>query len=199
MSLYDDLEVPKGASPAEIRNAYRKAASKHHPDRKGGDVKKFQVIQYAYDVLGDKTKKARYDSGVNVEEVPIRIMAMQNLAGMVVQLVGGAADIASLDIIKELHKMIKIGREKANAGITECRRNIKKFEKAKKKLIFKGKGESFLVAVLDNQIQLQQHGITQAENAKEMGNVMEELLKDHDCSVEAKNPIAVFTYGFNQE
>ena len=36
MSLYDELGVAKDASQKDIKDAYRKKASKHHPDRDGG-------------------------------------------------------------------------------------------------------------------------------------------------------------------
>jgi len=50
MNYYDTLGIKPGASQDEIKKAYRKLASKHHPD-KGGDTKKFQEIQKAYDGL----------------------------------------------------------------------------------------------------------------------------------------------------
>lgn len=61
MDHYSTLGVAKNASPDEIKKAFRKLASQHHPD-KGGDTKKFQEIQAAYDVLGDPEKRAQYDN-----------------------------------------------------------------------------------------------------------------------------------------
>lgn len=58
---YSTLGVGKNATPDEIKRAYRKLASQHHPD-KGGDTKKFQEIQTAYDTLSDPNKKAQYDN-----------------------------------------------------------------------------------------------------------------------------------------
>jgi len=58
---YDILGVSKGASDEEIKKAYRKTAHKHHPDKKGGDEKKFKEANEAYQVLGDKQKRAQYD------------------------------------------------------------------------------------------------------------------------------------------
>lgn len=63
---YDVLGVAKGASEAEIKKAFRSLAKKHHPDTKGGDTaaqKKFQEISAAYDILGDKDKRAKFDRG----------------------------------------------------------------------------------------------------------------------------------------
>jgi len=64
---YEVLGVAKNASEAEIKKAFRTLAKKHHPDTKGGDpaVKKqrFQEISGAYDILGDKEKRAKFDAG----------------------------------------------------------------------------------------------------------------------------------------
>jgi DnaJ family protein A protein 2 len=58
--FYNILGVPKDASDADIKKAYRKLALKNHPD-KGGDPEKFREISTAYEVLGDSEKKQRYD------------------------------------------------------------------------------------------------------------------------------------------
>ncbi len=63
---YDILGVAKTASEADIKKAFRSLAKKHHPDTKGGDAgaqKKFQEISGAYDILGDKEKRAKFDRG----------------------------------------------------------------------------------------------------------------------------------------
>lgn len=60
MSHYKTLGVEKDADQATIKKAYRKLASANHPD-KGGDTKKFQEIQVAYDTLSDSNKRAEYD------------------------------------------------------------------------------------------------------------------------------------------
>jgi DnaJ-class molecular chaperone len=58
---YSTLGVSRTASADEIKKAFRKLASQHHPD-KGGDTKKFQEIQAAYDTLGDEKKRAAYNN-----------------------------------------------------------------------------------------------------------------------------------------
>jgi DnaJ-class molecular chaperone len=63
---YEILGVPKTASEADIKKAFRALAKKHHPDKHAGDAaakKRFQEISGAYDVLGDKDKRAQFDQG----------------------------------------------------------------------------------------------------------------------------------------
>src|SRR5438093_26962 len=61
---YQTLGVPKNASAAEIKKAYRRLAQKHHPDANAGNKEaeeRFKEISSAYDVLGDADKRKQYD------------------------------------------------------------------------------------------------------------------------------------------
>jgi len=58
------LGVSRNASSDELKKAYRKVAMKHHPDRNSGDKnseEKFKEASEAFEVLGDKEKRSRYD------------------------------------------------------------------------------------------------------------------------------------------
>ncbi|NIP87414.1 MAG: DnaJ domain-containing protein, partial [Planctomycetales bacterium] len=53
---YKILEVGRGASQADIEQAYRRLARKHHPDLNPDDKtakEKFQKVQHAFEVLKD--------------------------------------------------------------------------------------------------------------------------------------------------
>ena len=61
---YDVLGVERGADEKAIKRAYKKLAMQYHPDRTKGDKakeEKFKEIQEAYEILGDKEKRAAYD------------------------------------------------------------------------------------------------------------------------------------------
>ena len=58
---YQILGVHRQAAPDEIKRAYRRMASQHHPD-KGGDTTRFQEIEEAYRVLSDPDQRSAYDN-----------------------------------------------------------------------------------------------------------------------------------------
>ena len=63
---YSTLGVARGASDADIKKAYRKLAKELHPDTNPNNPKaaaRFAGVTAAYDLLGDKDKRARFDRG----------------------------------------------------------------------------------------------------------------------------------------
>ncbi len=59
---YEVIGVAKGATPEEVKKAFRRQARSLHPDNKdSGDEKAFKELAEAYEVLSDENKRASYD------------------------------------------------------------------------------------------------------------------------------------------
>ncbi|XP_010937842.2 dnaJ protein P58IPK homolog B [Elaeis guineensis] len=70
---YKILGVPRTASVAEIKRAYKKLALQWHPDKNVDNREaaeaQFREIAAAYEVLGDEEKRTRYDRGEDVDDM----------------------------------------------------------------------------------------------------------------------------------
>ncbi|MDD2206193.1 MAG: molecular chaperone DnaJ [Aminobacterium sp.] len=71
--FYEILGVPRDASAADIKKAYRRLVRKYHPDANPGNAEaeeKFKKINAAYEVLSDSEKRAQYDQFGTVGDMP---------------------------------------------------------------------------------------------------------------------------------
>jgi curved DNA-binding protein len=62
---YKILGVPRTASQADVKKAFRKLARQHHPDLKPGDAgaeRRFKDVNEAHAVLSDPAKRSQYDA-----------------------------------------------------------------------------------------------------------------------------------------
>ena len=63
---YSVLGVQKNADEKAIKSAFRKLAMKYHPDQNPDDKSaqaKFAEVNQAYEIIGDKEKRAQFDRG----------------------------------------------------------------------------------------------------------------------------------------
>lgn len=67
MNPYDELNVSTDATGRDIKKAYKRAASEHHPDKSTGDGGKFHNIKLAYDVLSDPQRRAKFDETGDID------------------------------------------------------------------------------------------------------------------------------------
>jgi len=68
MDFYVVLGIDRGASPGDIKRAYKRLARRYHPDVNPGDrtaAVQFRQISEAYETLSDPARRGRYDSGAD--------------------------------------------------------------------------------------------------------------------------------------
>ncbi|WP_230530703.1 DnaJ C-terminal domain-containing protein [Microvirga roseola] len=81
---YDVLGVPRTASEADIKKAFRKLAKTYHPDSNKDDPKakdKFAEVNSAYEILGDAGKRAQFDRGEIDAEGKPRFTGFEGFGG----------------------------------------------------------------------------------------------------------------------
>lgn len=107
---YETLGVPKSAGPDDIKAAFRKLASQHHPDKNPDDPKaavRFKEINAAYQVLSDPQRRAMYDRfGHRAEEPGSPFASNGPFAGGVVDF----SEIAIDGILGDLLGVFGVGK-----------------------------------------------------------------------------------------
>ena len=131
---YQVLGVPKNASAAEIKKAYRKLAQQNHPDTNPGNKEaedRFKEISAAYDVLGDEDKRKQYDqvremaaSGFGAGGFPgggrVRFEDLGDLGDLFGGLFGGAGARGAQRSTRgaDLETTVTVGFDEAMSGTT---------------------------------------------------------------------------------
>lgn len=190
--LYRLLGVDPGATPEEIKRAYRKTAMIVHPDH-GGDKETFNRVRLAREILRDKNRRERYDRTGDASETVVDndlAQAMELLS----QLVMGAlefsmkndCDILSLDILgsfkNTLRVKIKEFQESIDGNLVAIRsleRLAKKFNRRQKKKKDDAQPPNILRNVVDGNIRLLKTSNDQARDKIRHIEIAIGLIDDH--------------------
>jgi DnaJ-class molecular chaperone len=80
---YSTLGVPKSASAAEIKKAFRRLAKQYHPDqnKEAKAKERFAEINQAYEIVGDEAKRGQFDRGEIDGEGKPRFQGFEGFGG----------------------------------------------------------------------------------------------------------------------
>ena len=182
-TLYDELELPKNCTSAEIKQQYRILAQIHHPD-KGGDEEKFKRIKLAYEILSDTAKRAHYDStGEHYDDANIDNEVINRLSNMIshfTQQINPDVD----DLILRMKVDIHQAQHQTNNAILECNNIIKKLTLIAQKIKLKKEGENLLKTLVETKITQRQNELNGHRRTLLVFAKMLEVLEDYHFSLE---------------
>ena len=153
-------------------------AQQHHPD-KGGDEDTFKKIKLAYEVLSDASRRAEYDAtGKIQEDIPIRIEALQELAGLVTHCIAKINPDHD-DLIFVMKRELNENIMQSKDNIITCNNYIIKLNKILKKVNLKKEGDNFIKSIIEEQIKIREGELKNFDRKINLCKYMLEILEDY--------------------
>lgn len=193
---YKTLDLDRGASQAQIRSAFRKAAKQHHPDA-GGDRQKFEEAMKANMILSDPQRRRKYDETGEIDEASVEQSipnAMQHIIGFFINACEQARDDdvpRDLDLVKLalefFHKQIAEFEKNKSVG----QRKVRLLRKVMKRFKVKdGEIENNILGVaFANHIRQHEQTIAGLDRHIQERKDALTLLKDYSFVVEKSPPV----------
>ena len=199
-TFYELLELEPNATKEEIKKAYMRLASIHHPD-KGGEEEKFKLILKAYDILYNEAERTYYDqNGTTKSENTDRTIICERLAGLLLDIIDAQPSGDYMDLMK---KQVSLKINEFGNLIIKANKLINKREKALEKIIKKdGTDNMFRAAITADVKNLNQSIKTSQEHIRLLELMLIEIdnyqyVSDEDRSsidVQEKRPALEFIY-----
>lgn len=169
MNAHDILGVPPTATPEELKEAYKRLAQIHHPDKNPDDPyaeTRFRLIKEAYESLTDEGDPEGREERERARHI-LRDVFTQMMSQDDVQQPIAACTFAVIQ-----------GIDRLNANIIECQQKRSGFKRLKKQ--FKcGDKENILTTMLDDQIAQFDEAIKKTQEEIASANNALELLKEY--------------------
>lgn len=160
-NLYDDLGVPKDATPGDIKNAYRKRAKQDHPDA-GGDAERFSKVSRAYMVLSDPERRKRYDETGKTE--PKRDDTLAKVASVIASKLAQIMDSGEFnwrtrDLSRAIIKAINDDIAMAHMQVADGEAQLEETRALRRRFTYKGSKTDVIDGILGQRVQGLEHAI----------------------------------------
>lgn len=183
MTLYDDLGVPKSATKAEIKRAYRQRSKKAHPDA-GGKRESWDRIAIAYRVLGDDAARANYDATGKIDPDKPQDNSLFIVLSTIESILNTCAtrgiDPVTVDIIADCKKTLQNKLREIAARKKEAESNLQKIKKIAKRFRVKKGKEDKIGPMLANRIAQIEQNMFVIEAEKPNLEAALAVLSDHE-------------------
>lgn len=179
---YEVLGVPPDADSDTIKRGFRVAASKAHPDRKGGSDEAMAAVNEAYELLSDPERRAAFDErGETGAPQDIEQAARSQLADAFKQFIDNDRDLG--DPIPQIEQAINNAIHQYRQQIRQFERRIATLDKKRRHAFRKKPGHDLYATILENERKL---ALANKAEAERMIKVMEHakvLLADYGSEV----------------
>ena len=194
MDPYETLGIARNATSQEVKRAYQKLASQHHPDR-GGNAQKAAEINDAYACLSDPERRADFDRGGHGGAQTPEERAFSIFLGAVTSNIGQPSALGAA------RTMISRGITKSASDISICAREIRTLEKTTFKR--KSGGPCLLQDIVDQALVQKKTQMATLESFRDDQKRALAMLDDYeesggeaaDLKPAAKLPYSAFSFG----
>jgi len=191
MNPYKTLNLPRDASDADVKHAYRERAVETHPD-KGGSADDFADVNNAHAVLADPRRRAKYDKTGTTDDDDTRGPS-QGLFCSLFQKKISQDDCIYRDVIKEiraeLDNLIKVNKQE----IQSVKEKQKHYRGVKKRLSRKRKTPPLLENTIDESLRMMDARVCAIEEEQLIAKGAMEFVRAyefaHDAPPSARNEI----------
>lgn len=154
---YKILNVSRDADDETITKAYRREASKAHPDRASVDedpavrTKRMQEVNDAYAILSDPERRADYDQ-YGTADTAERIAVERAITNMFLSYLDQPEDMELMNIIETLRAQSKQRMLNLRNEIVDLRRKMNKRDRIVRRIIRKGEGKNAIAMAIEKSI-----------------------------------------------
>lgn len=173
-TLYEILGVPKDADEATLKQARRKLAKIHHPDREGGDEVTMRAINEAYEVLIDAERRKVYDeTGESEALVSDDLKARQEAATIVMRVL--EENPLSTNPLEHAREVVRSAMQEAEKRRRAAQRRVDALGKQLNRFKLQ-KGENLIqAAIIDQRNDLQREIREHTQNRAAMDQTLAAL------------------------
>lgn len=158
LNPYETLGIEPGATEQEIKQAWRRAARRTHPDKNPDDPyaeTRFKLVQESYEILMDPARRKRYDeTGETPDKMDVDRRAAALLMKIFHDILNDALNRGSqVAIVASMRAGLDAIRNEALKDQRQGKRALKTFEKLKKRFRRKSEGQNIFADALEHQIE----------------------------------------------
>ena len=149
--LYAEIGVPKDATKAAIKAAYRRKAKNAHPDV-GGSSDAFTKLSFAHRILTDDSLRQNYDATGKTDDpemMNVRSAAMEFL-GLALNQIISRDEAIYIDVVASLREAVRARSAEVARDKATTQKVIDRTKAMRKR--FSAKGQDYLGGMLDAQI-----------------------------------------------